>query len=58
MDNKAAEYRRLAQDARATANQISLWDVREKLLVKARQWEAWAEIAERHGEKAPDQGSE
>ena len=34
MDNKAAEYRRLAQDARATANQISLWDVREKLLSK------------------------
>jgi hypothetical protein len=54
-DEKAAEYRRLAQDARARANQILLWNVREKLLAKARQWEAWAETAERLGEEAPAQ---
>jgi hypothetical protein len=53
-DNKAAEYRRLARDARARANRIMLWNVREKLLAKARQWEAWAEVAERQAGQAPD----
>ncbi len=53
-DKKAAEYRRLAQDARARANRILPWNVREKLLAQARQWEAWAEMAERQAAE-PDQ---
>ncbi len=45
--NKAAEYRRHAQEARAVAAWISLKDVREQLLVTARHLEVLAEEEER-----------
>ncbi len=45
--NKAAEYRRHAQEARTVAAWISLKDVREQLLATARHLETLAEEEER-----------
>ena len=54
--NKAAEYRRHAQEARTVAAWISLKDVREQLLATARHLEMLAEEEERLAQEArPDQ---
>ena len=45
--NRAAEYRRQAQQARAVAAWISLQDVRQQLLETARDLEVLAEGEER-----------
>ena len=45
--NRAAEYRRQAQQARAVAAWISLQDVRQQLLETARHLETLAEDEER-----------
>ncbi|KLK90854.1 hypothetical protein AA309_23320 [Microvirga vignae] len=44
--DKAAEYRRQANDARATAKWISLLDVKHQLLEMARHLDVLAEIEE------------
>ncbi len=50
--NKAAEYRRHAQEARTVAAWISLKDVREQLLATARHLETLAEEEERLAQEA------
>nr|WP_134499659.1 hypothetical protein [Microvirga pakistanensis] len=45
--DKAAEYRRLAEEARAMAKQVSIQDARDKLLATARQFETLADIEDR-----------
>ncbi|MFC1458463.1 DUF6894 family protein [Microvirga arabica] len=48
--DKAAEYRRLAEEARTLARQISINDARRHLLETAKQWELLADEAERRSQ--------
>ncbi|WP_246529503.1 DUF6894 family protein [Microvirga zambiensis] len=48
--DKAAEYRRLAEEARTLARQISISDARQHLFETAKQWELLAEEAERRSQ--------
>ena len=51
MPDKAADYRRQAQDTRAVAKCLSLMEDRRKLLDDAMRLEALAEIEERQGQQ-------
>jgi len=56
--DKAAEYRRLAEEARTMAKRAWIQDAHDKLLATARQFETLADIEERGLRKtAPVQGS-
>ena len=56
--DKAAEYRRLAEEARTMAEQISIRDARDRLLATARQFEILAGLEESGVRKTvPVQGS-
>src|SRR3712207_6618433 len=56
--DKAAEYRRLAEEARTMARQISIQDGRAKLLEAARHFETLADLEERGvRQTVPVQGS-
>src|SRR3712207_4664911 len=56
--DKAAEYRRLAEEARTMARQISIQDGRAKLLETARHFETLADLEERGvRQTVPVQGS-
>jgi hypothetical protein len=48
---RAADYRRQAEDARGMANWISLDNAKQQLLAVARHLEAMAEIEEREARK-------
>jgi hypothetical protein len=48
---RAADYRRQAQDARAIANWITLNDARQQLVALSQHLEALAEIEEREARK-------
>src|SRR3712207_9487154 len=56
--DRAAEYRRLAEEARTMARQISIQDGRAKLLETARHFETLADLEERGVRQTiPVQGS-
>jgi hypothetical protein len=56
--DKAAEYRRLAEEVRTMAQQISIQDARDKLLDTARHYDTLADLEERGVRKTiPIQGS-
>jgi predicted anti-sigma-YlaC factor YlaD len=56
--DKAAEYRRLAEESRAFAMHISLPEVRKQFLKMAEHWEMLAEVAEQRQQLRVPQSNE